>query len=286
MQERFINLFTDYGFKKIFGEEPNKDLLIDFLNQLFQGKELIKDLTYLKNERLGKNDRDRKAVFDLYCENEFGEKFIVEVQRVEQQFFKDRSLYYATFAIQEQGVRGKDWKYELKGVYTIGILDFTFETSQEDLLHHHVQLVETKTQQVFYEKLTFIYLEIPKFNKSIKELSSDYEKWLFAFKNLHKLTDRPKELEDGIFKRLLELSEIPKMDEKEFHAYQESLKDYWDLKSSMDTYFNKGKIEGKLEEKFIIAKNALQEGLSYELIHKLTGLSNQEIENVHSSLNL
>ena len=216
MSDRFINLFTDYGFKKIFGEEPNKDLLIDFLNKLFQGKERIKDLTYLKNERLGNNSHDRKAVFDLYCENEFGEKFIVEVQRVEQEFFKDRSLYYSTFAIQEQAIRGKDWRYELKGVYTICILDFSFNQSDQDFFHHQVQLVEINTQKVFYDKLTFIYLEIPKFNKTLSELQNDYEKWLFAFKNLHKLSDRPKELEEGIFKRLLELCEIPRMDKKEF----------------------------------------------------------------------
>ena len=80
--DRYINLFTDFGFKKLFGEEPNKDLLISFLNSLLEGKELIADLTYLKSERLGKNEGERKAVYDLYCSNEKGEKFIVEIQRV------------------------------------------------------------------------------------------------------------------------------------------------------------------------------------------------------------
>ena len=92
--EKYINPFTDYGFKKLFGEEPNKDLLLDFLNQLLKGEQgEIKDLTYLKTEQLGDSDVDRKAIFDLYCENEKGEKFIVELQKSKQNFFKDRTVY-------------------------------------------------------------------------------------------------------------------------------------------------------------------------------------------------
>ena len=90
-KEKYINPFTDLGFKKLFGEEPNKDLLLDFLNEILkeqQGK--IIDLTYLKNEQLGKWEVDRKAIFDLYCENEKGEKFIVKMQKSKQNFFKDR----------------------------------------------------------------------------------------------------------------------------------------------------------------------------------------------------
>lgn len=101
--EKYINPFTDYGFKKIFGEEPNKDLLLDFLNELLwneQGE--IKSLSYIKNEQLGTTGLDRRAIFDLYCENERGEKFIVELQKARQDFFKDRTVYYSTFPIREQ----------------------------------------------------------------------------------------------------------------------------------------------------------------------------------------
>ncbi len=229
MINKYINLFTDFGFKKIFGEESNKDLLISFLNELLRDREKIVDLTYLNNEHVGKSDRDRKAVFDLYCTNEKDEKFIVEVQRVKQQFFKDRSLYYSTFAIQEQARKGKDWMYELRNVYTIGILDFEFDDSDENHFYHNVKLMETTTKKVFYDKLTFVFLEIPKFDKQLGELENDYEKWLFAFKNLHKLADRPNNLQEGVFKRLLEIAEVAQYDKKEQFVYQESLKDYWDL---------------------------------------------------------
>jgi predicted transposase/invertase (TIGR01784 family) len=283
--DRYINLFTDFGFKKLFGEEPNKDLLISFLNALLGEEGNIQDLTYLKNERLGKSEGERKAVYDLYCRNEAGEKFIVEIQRVKQEFFKDRSLYYASFAIQDQAMKGREWQYELKGVYTIAVLDFEFDKTQQEKLEYRVKLVDTLSNEVFYNKLTFVYIEIPKFRKALSELSNDYERWLYAFKNLHRLREMPKELEEGVFKRLFELAEIASMEGRERDAYQESLKDYWDLKSSMDTYFSEGKEEGlkegirkgRKEEKMTIAKNALASGLSVATVAQLTGLSEAEI---------
>ena len=295
MNDRFINgpatrLFTDYGFKKIFGEEPNKDLLIDFLNELLEGAEKINDLTYLKNERLGKNEGERRAVYDLYCSNDQGEKFIVEVQRVKQQFFKDRSLYYSTFAIQEQAAKGKDWKgpasrYELKGVYTIAILDFSFDDTDVDKLEHRIKLMDTKTHKVFYQKLTFIYLEIPKFNKELEELENDYDRCrrgygLFAFKNLHKLADRPPELEEGIFKRLLEVAEISRMDSREQAVYQESLKEYWDLKSAMETYYEDGIEEGRASRDIEIVLLMHSKKKPATDIAELTGLSEKQVTDI------
>ena len=280
--DRYINLFTDFGFKKLFGEEPNKDLLISFLNSLLDGKEQITDLSYLKNERLGKNEGERKAVYDLYCSNEKGEKFIVEIQRVKQEFFKDRSLYYSTFAVQEQALKGQKWNYELKAVYMVAVLDFEFSNGTADKLQHRVKLMEEETHEIFYDKLSFIYLEIPKFSKKIEELRSDYERWLFAFKNLHRLREMPKELEDGVFKKLFDLAELARMEEKERTFYEDSLKDYWDLKSSMETYFNEGKAEGKaegkVEGKVEMAKLMLSDKEPIEKIVKYTGLSRREIE--------
>ena len=283
--DRYINLFTDYGFKKVFGEEPNKDLLIAFLNELIGERDKVRDLTYLNSERMGKTARERSAVFDLYCTNEQGEKFIVEIQRVKQKFFKDRSVYYSSFAIQEQAAKGKDWKYELKSVYTIGVLDFCFEDSDEAKFHHQVKLMEEETKQVFYDKLTFIYLEVPKFKKDLPELTSDYERWLYAFKNLHRLKDHPEELKAGIFKRLIEIAEIARYNEAEQRDYQESLKDYWDLKSAIDTYYEEGKAageeegraKGQQEKTREIVSNGLKQGIDITMLAALTGLSEAEV---------
>jgi len=272
--DRYINLFTDFGFKKLFGENPNKDLLIAFLNDLLQGKEKIEDLNYLKNERLGNNEGERRAVYDLYCTNGKGEKIIIEIQRVKQEYFKDRSIYYSSFAIQDQAIKGKDWKYEMAAVYTIAIMDFVFDTQNQNKFEHRIKLIDEQTHKVFYDKLTYLYLEIPKFDKGLSALSNDYERWLYAFKNLHKLREMPKELEHGIFKKLFELAEIARMDEKERSVYEDSLKDYRDLKSAIDTYYK----DGRFDEKILIAKNLIDINLDDESIAKATGLTIKQID--------
>lgn len=161
LKDKYINPLTDFGFKKLFGVEPNKELLIDFLNQLLPSIHQIKNLTYTKNEHLGSSEYERKAIFDLYCESESGEKFIVEVQKAKQNFFKDRSVYYSTFPIQEQAKKG-DWNFKLAAVYTIGILDFIFDEhkTQNELLH--TVKLKDQNDNVFYNKLTYIYIELPK----------------------------------------------------------------------------------------------------------------------------
>lgn len=102
--DRYINPLTDFGFKRLFGTEPNKNLLIDFLNVILPPQHRVKDLTYGSTENLGNTPSDRKAVFDLYCESEKGKKFIVEMQKAKHKhnYFKDRSIYYASFPIQDQ----------------------------------------------------------------------------------------------------------------------------------------------------------------------------------------
>ncbi|MBN2743434.1 MAG: PD-(D/E)XK nuclease family transposase [Marinilabiliaceae bacterium] len=278
--EKYINPFTDYGFKKLFGEEPNKDLLLDFLNQLLKEEQgEITDLTYLKSERLGESDIDRKAIFDLYCENQRGEKFIVELQKSKQNFFKDRTVYYSTFPIREQAKRA-DWDFELKAVYTIAILDFVFDADKNEpsKFRYDVKLSDIETQKVFYNKLTFIYLEMPKFNKTIDELETRFDKWLFVLKNLNKLERIPDKLRENIFGKLFETAEIARFTPEQARSYEDSLKYYRDLRNSLDT----ARDEGKNEEKMDVALRALKKGLSSKDIAELTGLPESEIEKMRS----
>src|ERR1700712_775763 len=139
MKAKYINPFTDFGFKKIFGEEASKPLLLDFLNALLPETSKIKDLSFKNTEHLGQTLIDRKSLIDIYCEAENGEKFIVELQKAKQNFFKERTVYYSTFPIREQAEKG-EWNYNLKAVYCIGILDFTFddydiESEKGDVVH-------------------------------------------------------------------------------------------------------------------------------------------------------
>ncbi len=282
-KEKYVNPFTDYGFKRLFGEEPNKELLLDFLNELLkneQGK--IANLTYLKSDRLGNSEDDRKAVFDLYCENEDGEKFIVELQKTKQKFFKDRKVYYSTFPIREQAQRGSDWNFELKAVYTIAILDFVFDSDLDEpnKFRYDVKLTDTETCNIFYDKLTFIYLEMPKFNKSVELLESRFDKWMYVIRNLSKLDRVPNQLRESIFERLFEVAEIAKLSKEEADAYEESLKSYRDLKNSLDTAYEEGMEKGMEKEKKEIVKNSLKAGLTFEVIANITGLTPKEIEKI------
>ena len=284
IQDKYINPYTDFGFKLLFGTAMNKELLISFLNALLFKEETVKDVTYLNAEHLDTQEYDRRAVFDVYCENENGEKFLVEMQRGEQQFFKDRSVYYATFPIREQSQRGK-WDYELKAVYIIGILNFTFNDTDGDYFHHEVKLVDLYTHKVFYDKLTFIYLEMPKFNKKEDELESMFDKWLFVLRNLSSLFERPRALQNRVFDRLFEAAEIAKFNPKELGEYWESLKNFRDWYSVMSTQLKKGREEGlkegleqgRKEECFKNAKKMKQAGIAFDVIAQVTGLSIGEI---------
>ena len=224
VEERYISLLTDFGFKRIFGTAMNKDLLICFLNSLFNGKQVVKDVSYLNPEHVGDVYIDRKDIFDVYCEGENGEKFIVEMQNAYQAYFKDRSLFYSTFPIREQAPKGNDWDFKINHVYTVALLNFNMyeDAFDKEKNRHHVQLCNTATHKISYDKQEFIYVVLAKFNKTLGELETLYEKWLYALKNLYKLTQRPKELCDKVFDRLFEEAEIAKFTPQEMREYEAS----------------------------------------------------------------
>ena len=282
-QEKYINPFTDFGFKKLFGTEFNKELLIDFLNQVLEGKEQIRDLTYLNSENQGKTETDRKAVFDVYCENEKGERFIIEIQNVRQEFFKDRSVFYATFPIQEQAIKGQAWDYYLKAVYTVGILNFSFpDQSSTDRYLREVQLLDKHTLEVFYEKLTLIYLEMPRFRKTERELVTHFDKWLYVLKNLANLQERPQRLREKVFEKLFAEAQLAKLTSQEMNTYQESLKVYRDNKNAVDyaikTAAEEARNEGRVEERIEVARRLKQKGVDIEMIADTTGLTKEQVE--------
>ena len=282
--ERYINPYTDFGFKKLFGTEMNKDLLISFLNALFNNSENeILDIQYLNSENLGEGYGDRRSVFDVYCRTQDGSRFIVEMQKAEQEYFKDRSVYYATTPIRQQAVRGK-WDYHLENVYTIGILNFVFPDGEypADSYRHEIKLKDVENNHVFYDKLTFVYLEMPKFNKTEDELETMFDKWMFVLQNLYRLLERPKALQDRIFKKLFEQAEIARYSEAERWEYEESRKVFWDNYSVMKTAIKKslaeGFAKGREEEKLNTARKMKADGMTVELIEKYTGLSAEDIE--------
>lgn len=286
-EERYISLLTDFGFKRFFGTNPNKDLLIDFLNSLFDGEQVVKNVTFLNSEHVGDVRTDRKAIFDVYCENEKGEKFIVEMQNASQKYFKDRSLYYATFPIREQAKKGEVWNYELKHVYVVALLnyDMTDSAFAQDTINHDIGLLDKQTHKVFNDKLTFKYVEIAKFNKSIEELKTNYDKWIYVLQNLSRLDRQPRYLQTEVFSRLFNQAEIARFSKTELREYEDSLKAYRDMKNSLDNAeekgiakgLAKGRAEGKKDKAVEIAKKLLEMDMPIDAIMKATGLSQEEI---------
>jgi len=277
MKAKYVNPFTDFGFKKIFGEEASKPMLIDFLSNLLPESNIV-DLTFKDKDQNGNTEDDRKAVYNIYCENIFGEKIIVELQKVKQNYFKDRTVYYATFPIQDQAEKG-NWNYKLNFVYCIGILDFKFEEkvkSGEGEVIHTVQLKD-QSNQIFYEKLKFVYLEMPHFIKEQHELKSRLDKWLYFIKHLEDFQNIPEMFNDSIFIQAFEKAEIAKYNADEMYDYQQSLKVFRDNKNTFDYAKEKAFDEGLTEGIIKVAKALKQNGVPMDIIIKTTGLSESEI---------
>lgn len=288
---RYINPFTDFGFKHLFGSESNKKFLISFLNSILPDQQ-IADLTYKNVERQGISEVERKVIFDLHCENEKGEKFIVELQRAKQEFFKDRTLYYSTFPIQEQAIRGNDWSYELKPVYTVSILNFKFTNpaTQEDdtKVKRIVKLLDVETKEVFYEKYTLVYLQMPNFLKEEHELETLEDKWYYVFKNLDILEQLPARFQEKIFKHFFESAELAKLPRPSQMEYEESLKQLRDLKNVLRTAekeaAKRADEKARKEEKEIAqkqnyqnVKDALEDGFTIKQVIKLFKVSEEEV---------
>ena len=216
-------------------------------------------MKYLNSEHVGDVFAERKAIFDVYCENERGEKFIVEMQNAYQKYFKDRSLFYSTFPIREQAPKGAEWNFKLEHVYTVALLNFDLEEEAFDKndINHDVGLLDKKTHKVFNDKLSFKYVEIAKFNKTEEELDTLYDKWLYVLKNLSRLDERPAALKEKVFT---------------------SLKAYRDVKNSIDTALEKGREEGKNSKALQIAKKMLDAGMDIETVMQITDLPKSKIE--------
>lgn len=282
MEDRFINPYTDYGFKKLFGTEQNADLLISFLNALIsddENNDPIISITYKNVEHVGEINTMRSSYFDVFCQTQSGADFIVEMQNGKQIYFKDRSLYYATIPIQEQGKKGKakaeaearamekklarlggkwlkekkkpkkGWDYHLKDVYLVAILDFVFPENEypENEYFHKIKLMDVKDKHVFYDKLTLIYLEMPKIEDMEIKLDTMRDKWMYALYSLCYTDEQPEELQEEVFQKLFREAEIARFNETQLLTYRESLRDLWDSYSTWECANKEGFEQGHEE---------------------------------------
>ena len=306
---RFINPFTDVGFKRIFGQEINKDLLIDFLNSLLEGEKKVKDITFLDKELLPEFENDRSVIYDVYCTDESGEEFIVEMQNREHVHFRERAVYYLSRAIARQGEKGADWMFNLKAVYGIFFMNFRMPGQEEHKLRTDVELADRETGKPFSNKMRLIFLELPAFTKEESECENDFERWIYVLKHMETLKRMPFKARKSVFERLEQIVDIAALTKEEREKYDESIKVYRDHLATMEfakqTGFDQGKEvglaegmaegiakgmaegmmkgreegreEGIRDNQVRIARGMKADGMPIEMIAKYTGLSAEEV---------
>lgn len=278
---KFINPFTDVGFKRIFGQEINKDLLIDFLNALLDGERRVKDIKFLNKELLPIFENDRGLIYDIYCTDENDEQFIVEMQNKEHVNFRERAVYYLSQAISRQGEKGVDWKFDLKAVYGVFFLNFRM-TDLPHKLRTDIVLADRDTHEQFSDKMRYIFIELPMFAKEEDECETDFERWIYVLKNMETLQRLPFKARKAVFEKLEQIVDIAGMSKEDRMKYDESIKVYRDQLAVMEYERLQGEAKGEAKGIAIgianVARNLKQMGLPVDTIAQATGLTPEAIK--------
>ena len=262
---KYIDLMVDWSFKKIFGTEVNKDILIEFLKVIFP-QYAISDITYVPTEQLGIMEDDRKAIFDVLCRTEDGKTFLVEMQRGYQKHFFERALFYTSFPIMKQGKKAlaeeakgnKPWDFSLDGVFFLGILNFKYE--DDEMTEHRYRLMEATSKKLMTDKLEFVFVEVEKFDKGEDELETDLDKWLYLLKNMSNLLERPERLRDRIFTKLFDVAELAQLDDKDRTNYIKAMNTERDTYNQIEYARETGREEGHKVGKEEGLKEGREEG--------------------------
>lgn len=242
---KFINPFTDWGFKKIFGQEISKDLLIEFLNDLLVGERVITDLTFMNTEQARDYQEARGAIYDIYCTTDTGEKIIVEMQNRSQSYFKERAIYYMSRAVVNQGELGNKWMFDVKAVYGVFLMNFLIDENTK--LRTDVILADRETGDLFSDKFRAIFIALPQFKKTEEECETDFERWIFILNNMETLNRMPFRARKAVFEKLEDIANVAALSNKERAEYDQSVKVYRDYLVTMDAATNEGLREGLRE---------------------------------------
>ena len=224
---KFINPFTDIGFKRIFGQEISKPVLIAFLNALLAEERNIVDVQFLDKEQPGESADDKSLIYDVYCKLENGDHIIVEMQNKSQPYFKNRSVYYVARSISRQGEPGPEWRYDVKAVYLIALLNFKREDISNEF-RTDVALMDMKRKTLFSDKVRLVYLQLPFFTKELDECETLFEKLIFVLKHMDILQRMPWLAQDAVFQKLASIADVASLTKQERLAYDENLRKYRD----------------------------------------------------------
>ena len=286
---KFINPFTDLGFKRIFGQEVSKPVLITFLNCLLEGEHHIVDLEFLDKEQPGESTDDKSLIYDVYCEVKGGGRIIVEMQNRSQPFFKERSIYYLSRAVSRQGEPGPRWNYsDLKAVYLIALLNFK-QRAVSDELRTDVGLMDMKHKTPFSDKLRMVFLQLPYFTKEAEECETLFDRIIYVLKHMDVLKRMPWMAQEAVFQKLASIADVASLSKKERMAYDENLRKYRDTMAVMEGQWLEGHAKGVAEghakgvaegaegAKHENARRMKADGMPPELIAKYTGLTIESV---------
>ena len=239
-REKYMNLFTDFGFGRIFGDESNRDIISDFLNEVLRkAGARIGNIISVRSEYLT-SVKEVRPIFDIYCEDEKNRKILIEIQKEKHDFFRIRNKFYSSFPIRDRIIR-KDRVSEFEDVYMVGIMDFVFKDSYRN------EILVSETEICDDRKLTSVCLHLPNFSKTEDELETHFDEWIYVIRNITKLRECPQKLRNRIFGKLFETADTERFDRNELMAYEHSLKYYRDLKNCLDYAREEGIKEGVLK---------------------------------------
>ncbi|MDE6633366.1 MAG: Rpn family recombination-promoting nuclease/putative transposase [Muribaculaceae bacterium] len=300
----FINIQTDYGFKRMFGTPKNKRILIRFLNALLGDTICVTDVVYHDKEMLPEDENGKRIIYDVYCTSQ-GENhhFILEMQNFYEPPFADRVLYYTTKIIAGQGKKG--WDYKLKPVISIVVMDFDLKKMTKSLIHD-MQMVDVKTGDVLSDKVRVLLLSLKQIEaKKWEECGSEIERLMFLIKNMDKLEKSSEIYRSKEYQDMFDAAETHNMVNEELVAYSESLQRMRDYQSGLDYArkesfddgvskgiqkgreegikkgreegIKKGREEGREEERMESIRFMLSIGVAPEVIAKQYGMTAEEL---------
>ena len=273
---RYARIIMDDWFKRTFGTEPNKGLLIMLLKELIPEHD-IKDLTYVQQEHINPFPGKKDALIDVECVDTDGTRFIVEMQVARQRFFYERSLFYSTFGIQQQVEKSRSMDYGFPPVYFVGFMDFSLHEGSDRVLYRY-SLRENETGEEMTGSLHFVFLELTNCRKALTPEATLLDNFCYALHNMEHLTDRPEELKEEIFKRLFKTAEIATFTPEERIKYENDMTTERDIQNYISYAREKGLEEGMEKGLLEAAKNMLAEGFSIDLVVKCTGLSIEQVK--------
>lgn len=283
----YVDLLTDSGFKAVFGDENNKELIINFINSVLGQERHVTDVEFLPGEWSGRTVTSKGVRFDLLCHDSQGRKFVVEMQRrSHSDDFYERSVYYAGLAMASQQSRGAD-NYFYEPVYVIGIMEDALKHEKllnESALLSRYQMVEITRGIVAPSTINCIFVQLRNFKLRQEECRTEFDRWCFSFKHAAKLEEVP--FEDKLSKALFRACEIAQFPNDKQLAYEADMMTERDYRH--DLYFEReeGKAEGRAEGRAeginlgiaTVAKTMKQNGgFTVEQIAAATGLSKEQI---------